>query len=233
MAPPRLLAIAPEGWHADRDFARQLIAFRHATEPLGSSVAVYLRAHGWTTAQWLQRLAALARPTELRIGITLPIDAQLPEESEQLSDAGVDFVHLTERDADRPMEAWRPLHLSRVCHDPRDARRRLLLGADWLVVSPIFATPSKADAVPLGSAGLAQATDAAPGRVVALGGITPDNAATCLATGAVGIAVQRTAWSNAATLTRSLQPLDGTPLLDDDSSAESARSLPARDGLAV
>ena len=123
---------------------------------------------------------------------------------ELLSEAGVDFVHLTERDADRPMQAWQPLQVSRVCHNPQDARRRWLLGASWLVVSPIFATPSKPGATPLGSAGLAVAVHSAPGRVVALGGITAEHAQECLAAGAVGVAVQRAAWTNVETLVRSL-----------------------------
>ncbi len=204
MAPPLLMAIAPDGWYADATFADHLAAFAGATEPLGESAAVYLRAHGWSTAEWLAQLERLPRPPALRVGISLPVDAELPDASELLSEAGVDFVHLTERDADRPMQAWQPLQVSRVCHNPQDARRRWLLGASWLVVSPIFATPSKPGATPLGSAGLAVAVHSAPGRVVALGGITAENAQECLAAGAVGVAVQRAAWTNVETLVRSL-----------------------------
>lgn len=204
MAPPRLLGVAPDGWYADRDFPARLAAFRQQTEPLAASAAVYLRAHGWDTAQWLAQLAGLARPQGLRIGITLPVDADLPEASERLCDAGVDFVHLTERDADRPMQVWQPLQLSRVCHDVQHARRRLLLGADWLIVSPVFATPSKPDAPALGAQDLATAARAAPGRVLALGGIAAESVADCLAAGAVGVAAQRAAWTNAPSLVRAL-----------------------------
>lgn len=205
MAAPRLLAIAPDAWYADADFADKLATFAAATTALDRSVAVYLRAHGWSTAEWFAVLARLPRPPDLRIGITLPFDADLPDASEALSDAGIDFVHLTERDADRPMQVWPPLQLSRVCHAPQDARRRLLLGADWLVVSPVFATPSKPGATTLGTEGLATATTAAPGRVLALGGISTENVADCLAAGAVGVAVQRAAWTNVETLTQSLR----------------------------
>lgn len=200
MAAPRLLAIAPDAWYAADDFSTQLAVFRRKTEILGDSVAVYLRAHGWSTAEWLERLDELPRPRKLRIGITFPVDAELPEASEQLTDAGVDFVHLTERDADRPMQAWQPLQLSRVCHDPQDARRRLQLGADWLVFSPVFATPSKPNAAPHGLAGLAEAAHAAPGRIVALGGVDAEAVGQCCAAGAVGVAAQRAAWTNAAAL---------------------------------
>ncbi len=202
---PRLLAIAPDSWYANSDFAFQLAAFAEAAQPLGDGAAVYLRAHGWDTAQWLAQWARLPRLDGLRVGITLPVDAELPDASELLSAAGVDFVHLTERDADRPLETWPPLRVSRVCHQPEAARRRWALGADWLVVSPIFATPSKPCAVPLAIAGLEAAVRAVPGRVVALGGITAENARVCLAAGAVGVAVQRAAWTNAAALVTSLR----------------------------
>jgi len=204
MAPPRLLAIAPDGWYADPDFAARLSTLRRQTGQLGPRAAVYLRAHGWDTALWLTHLAQLDLPDDLRVGITLPVDIELPEASEALLHAGVDFVHLTERDADRPLAVWPPLQVSRVCHDPAQARRRLQLGSDWLIVSPIFPTPSKPDATPLGLAALSAAVQAAPGRVLALGGITPENAELCLHAGAVGVAVQRAAWTNASALSSSL-----------------------------
>ena len=204
MAVPRLLAIAPDGWYADSEFPAQLSVFREETSILGASAAVYLRAHGWATAEWLECLARLPRPHHLRIGITLPVDLELPDASERLSQAGVDFVHLTERDADRPLQVWPPLQLSRVCHDPDAARRRLLLGADWLVVSPVLATPSKPNAAPLGWEGLARAARAAPGCVIALGGVDAAAVAGCRTAGAVGVAVQRAAWANAASLARAI-----------------------------
>ena len=201
MAPPRLLAVAPDGWHADPAFPAALMAFRAATEPLGGSAAVYLRAHGWSTARWRGCLDGLARPRKLRIGITLPVDAELPEDSELWTAAGVDFLHVPEVSADRPLSVWAPLALSRACHEPASARRRCHLGANWLVVSPVFATPSKPGGRPLGLLALAEAARAAPGRVLALGGIDATGAHACLAAGAVGLAAQRAAWAQTAELT--------------------------------
>ena len=68
----------------------------------------------------------------------------------------------------------------------------LRAGADYVTLSPIFLSDSKPGYGPaLGLDVLAAAAeaDAAPGPVVALAGITPDNAASCLAAGAAGIAV--------------------------------------------
>ena len=64
------------------------------------------------------------------------------------------------------------------------------IGADYVTLSPIFLTDSKPGYGPaIGLDALAAAASNAPGPIVALGGIAPDNAAQCLAAGARGIAV--------------------------------------------
>jgi thiamine-phosphate pyrophosphorylase len=63
-------------------------------------------------------------------------------------------------------------------------------GADYVTLSPIFPSISKDDRrKPLGLEGLAATVAAASLPVVALGGITKDNAASCRRAGAAGIAV--------------------------------------------
>ena len=63
-------------------------------------------------------------------------------------------------------------------------------GADYVTLSPVFLTDSKPGYGPaLGLDALAAAAAAAPGPIIALAGITPDNAASCLAASARGIAV--------------------------------------------
>ena len=75
-------------------------------------------------------------------------------------------------------------------HSARDAAAALRAGADYVTVSPVFPTASKPGYGPaLGLDGLARMVMAAPGPVLALGGVTPDNAALCRAAGAGGIAV--------------------------------------------
>jgi thiamine-phosphate pyrophosphorylase len=75
-------------------------------------------------------------------------------------------------------------------HSADEAAAQLRAGADYVTLSPIFLTGSKPGYGPaLGLDALAAATAIAPGPIVALGGIGPDNAAQCLVAGAHGIAV--------------------------------------------
>ena len=75
-------------------------------------------------------------------------------------------------------------------HSENEAGAQLRAGADYVTLSPIFLTDSKPGYGPaLGLDALAAAAAKAPGPIVALGGITPDNAAACLAAGARGVAV--------------------------------------------
>jgi thiamine-phosphate pyrophosphorylase len=75
-------------------------------------------------------------------------------------------------------------------HSSAEAAAWLRAGADYVTLSPIFATPSKPGYGPaLGLAGLAETVAGAPGPIIALGGITAANAAACIAAGASGVAV--------------------------------------------
>jgi thiamine-phosphate pyrophosphorylase len=75
-------------------------------------------------------------------------------------------------------------------HSAAEAAVQLRAGADYVTLSPIFLTDSKLGYGPaLGLDALAAAAQTAPGPIIALAGIGPDNAAACLAAGARGIAV--------------------------------------------
>jgi thiamine-phosphate pyrophosphorylase len=75
-------------------------------------------------------------------------------------------------------------------HSVRDVQAAV--GADFVVLGPIYATPSKAEfGAPLGLAVLAEATGCATMPVLALGGITPARVASVRAHGAAGIAAVR------------------------------------------
>ena len=67
--------------------------------------------------------------------------------------------------------------------------RQKSAGADYILLGPIFATPSKLQyGPPLGLAKLREVTSQVSIPVFALGGITVDNAADCRENGAAGIA---------------------------------------------
>jgi thiamine-phosphate pyrophosphorylase len=75
-------------------------------------------------------------------------------------------------------------------HSAAEVAALIASGADYVTISPIFLTDSKPGYGPaLGLDGLARTVAVANGPVVALAGITPENAASCLKAGAAGIAV--------------------------------------------
>jgi thiamine-phosphate pyrophosphorylase len=79
----------------------------------------------------------------------------------------------------------------RSCHDVAEVRRAVAGGAGYVTVSPVAASASKPGHGPaLGTAGVARAVGVADGvPVLALGGVTADNAASFVAAGAHGVAV--------------------------------------------
>jgi thiamine-phosphate pyrophosphorylase len=80
--------------------------------------------------------------------------------------------------------------IARSCHSPEDVLSAASAGADFAVFAPVF---EKKDAPDVRPAGLRELGDACRASipVLALGGITLDNAATCIEAGAAGIAAIR------------------------------------------
>jgi len=75
------------------------------------------------------------------------------------------------------------------CHSLEDVRQGEAEGADYALFGPVFAPLSKSTVLePRGLEGLAQAAAAVRIPVLALGGITHENTATCIAAGAAGVA---------------------------------------------
>jgi len=78
------------------------------------------------------------------------------------------------------------------CHSLEGAKSAAVDGADYIFFGPVFATPSKAAfGEPQGVKRLAEVCRSVPIPVLAIGGITLENAATCFTAGAAGIAAIR------------------------------------------
>ena len=78
------------------------------------------------------------------------------------------------------------------CHSLEAARRAEQSRADYLFFGPVFTTPSKAVyGAPQGLERLAEVCQAVSIPVLAIGGVTVENCASCLSAGASGIAAIR------------------------------------------
>ena len=78
------------------------------------------------------------------------------------------------------------------CHSVQSVASAAHDGADYIFFGPVFATPSKARfGAPQGLQRLAEACNCVSIPVLAIGGITHENASTCLAAGASGLAAIR------------------------------------------
>jgi thiamine-phosphate pyrophosphorylase len=106
---------------------------------------------------------------------------------------GADGVHLTRRSLP-PREARAlvgpDMLLGVSCHNQEDVREALDGGVDFLVLGPIYATPSKARyGPPLTSEILRRARTICALPILAIGGISPERVPEVMAAGADGVAV--------------------------------------------
>ncbi len=75
-------------------------------------------------------------------------------------------------------------------HSAAEAQKAIAEGANYVTASPVFETQSKPGYGPaLEPEGLAAITSAVTAPVLALGGVTPENAGACIEAGAAGVAV--------------------------------------------
>ena len=81
--------------------------------------------------------------------------------------------------------------LGRSCHSAEGARQALQEGADYVTLSPLFATRSHPDRQPLGLSHFSSMCAEIPGPVLALGGVHADNVAQAMQHGAAGVAMIR------------------------------------------
>ena len=123
-----------------------------------------------------ERVADAATGAELAVASDLSLADEL----------GATGVHLAAADP------WpdTPLTVGRSCHDAVELADAADHAADYVTVSPVFATRSKPGyGPPLALDGLADLAMRSPVPVLALGGVDAINAADCVAAGATGVAV--------------------------------------------
>lgn len=104
---------------------------------------------------------------------------------------GADGVHLPSDAlralATRPDVNW----LAASCHTAEEIDQAIALGADFITLSPVLATPTHPTAKTLGWAAFSQLTDRLPIPVYALGGMQHKMLAEALNQGAHGLALMR------------------------------------------
>jgi thiamine-phosphate pyrophosphorylase len=135
-------------------------------------------------AALLRELLDCAR--QHRATVTLHGDAKLAR------DAGARGVHLPAGGdiADARRLLGREALIGLSIHDAIEARAVDATLVDYVIAGPVFATQSKPGYGPvLGPEGVALIAKACPVPVIAIGGVTVENAPDCLAAGAGGIAV--------------------------------------------
>lgn len=156
----------------------------------GADVALLLRESGIAVAD-LTRWADSLLPVCRSAGALLLVHGS----AEVAFQTGADGVHLPEggsvEDARSLLGATAWVGASR--HDEAGVRAGAAAGADYLTLSPVFASPLKGE--PLGLTRFSEIARASDTPVVALGGVTASNAAACRGAGAAAVAAIRAVWA--------------------------------------
>jgi len=104
---------------------------------------------------------------------------------------GADGVHLPAGSLPVPVArrvGGGALILGVSCHNEDDAAQAADEGASYILLAPVFETPSKRGAKPLGLSALEKVCRSSSVPVYALGGVDAANAADCIRAGAAGVA---------------------------------------------
>jgi thiamine-phosphate pyrophosphorylase len=154
----------------------------------GGVTCVQVREKDLLSRAYIERLLSvrsLLRERGLPLFVNDRVDVALAVEA--------DGVHLGQTDMPLGMAkkiAGRQLLIGVSCETAQDAIDAERGGADYVSVSPVFATPTKTDTAPaLGLDGVRAVCRAVRVPVVAIGGINTANAAAVIRSGADGICV--------------------------------------------
>ena len=182
----RLIAIAD----TLRDGLDELVA-RAFTAAQSGATAIHLRLKGEDARTLLDACRALMQ--------TLPVPVVVHERADVAVAAGAAGVHLSPDEL--PTSVVRgivPPEMLIGASVGSTADLELARGADYVSIGPVFARGARAsDATALGIDQFAQLARMAQVPVVAVGGITADNASSVLEAGAVGVAVITGAFAEA------------------------------------
>jgi len=172
---------------------RRMAGSRPLAEVVGAAIrggvtCVQLREKTCGTREFMEQADALL-PMMRRRGIPLIINDRI----DVALAVGADGVHLGQKDM--PLASARRIFGSdRIIGVSAESLEDALAaeegGADYLGVSPIYATPTKTDTAPaLGLEGLRRIRAAVKLPLVGIGGLNRDNAADVIRNGADGVAV--------------------------------------------
>jgi thiamine-phosphate pyrophosphorylase len=104
-----------------------------------------------------------------------------------------DGVHLGRDDMGMDLAVEAGMLVGRSAATAEEASQAEEDGAEYIGAGPVWSTPSKPDAEPIGLEGLHEISQAVRIPVIAIGGIDPSNARECIDAGAFGVAVVRAA----------------------------------------
>ena len=114
--------------------------------------------------------------------------------AELVRELGADGVHLPAHQLLELRQRPDDMLCAASCHNLAELEKAATLGLDFVVLSPVNATLSHSDAIPLGWQAWGQMIADYPLPVYALGGVRIDDKKTAVQHGAHGIAMQRGAW---------------------------------------
>jgi len=187
---PRLHVVTNDQVLARPDFATSALEVCEALET--REVALHIRGPH-TSGRTLTRLARILREPAAACGVTLLVNDRL-DVALAVEASG---VHLGSRSIP-PTEARRLLGGGRLLgvsvHSESEAVEATRSGADYLFFGPLFETPSHPGAAASGAEVVDRVLSRVDLPVVGIGGVTPQRAATVIASGAHGVAAIRGIW---------------------------------------